>query len=623
VMTHSRIWAANLGLDAVGHAGQSIFDVADGFYRRWEGAFNKALGGERFTGQRVKLPTLDGGIGYVQSEVTPWRDGDGEIAGIIVSADDVTQLVEALKAAGRNEERLNFALTLSNLHVYELDYRTRELFKAGAEATFFEKPQTYEDVSRDIFLTIDPRDRAEVAEAWRRHVEEGAPYRPQYRILRQDGKEVWVEGVIDYRDDGHGRPQRLLGAIQDITERKLAEQAILRARDQAEAANIAKSTFLATMSHEIRTPLNGVLGMAQVMAADDLSQAQRDRVEIIRQSGESLLAILNDVLDLSKIEAGKLELEETRFDVGDLARGAHAAFSAVAEQKDLKFELTIEPGARGVYLGDSTRVRQILYNLVSNALKFTERGEVRVTIGAASPGLAITVRDTGIGIAPERLDQLFEKFEQADASTTRRFGGTGLGLAICRDLARLMGGRISGESEPGHGAAFTVVLPLERVADSGADRPSTVQTNPSAQTVDETTETSLRVLAAEDNAVNQLVLKTMLQQAGIEPTIVADGRAAVEAWETGDWDIVLMDVQMPVMDGVTATRTIRQREAVVGREHTPILALTANAMAHQVAEYAANGMDGFVAKPIDISQLFSAIERALDGPQPMQQAVAS
>ncbi len=362
------------------------------------------------------------------------------------------------------------------------------------------------------------------------------------------------------------------------------------------------------MSHEIRTPLNGVLGMAQVMAAEALSPTQRERVQIIQKSGETLLAILNDVLDLAKIEAGKLELETAPFDAAELARGAHGAFGGIAEQKDLRFELTVEPEAKGVYLGDGTRVRQILYNLVSNALKFTERGEVRVTIAAADPGLTIRVRDTGIGIPADRLDQLFEKFEQADASTTRRFGGTGLGLSICRDLVRLMNGTVSVESEVGRGSCFTATLPLPHVAEEAAVVRHEPAPHPAAEPMEAG---SLRVLAAEDNAVNQLVLRTMLQQVGIEPTIVGDGRAAVEAWEAGAWDIILMDVHMPVMDGVSATRAIRQREAAAGRAPTPILALTANAMSHQVAEYIASGMDGFVAKPIEISALFTAIETAL------------
>ena len=608
IVTYSGLWARGLGVENTDVRGQSIFSITGGFYRRWERALNQSLQGERFTGQRVKIPGRDGSVSYLQSEVTPWLDAEGQVGGIIVASDDVTELVGALKQVARNEERLNMALSLADLHVFEVDYARRELFKAGAEDTFFMRPQTYDDLYRDIQATVDPRDWDMVAELWRRHTQYGEPFRAQYRIDRTDGKEIWVEGTADLHKDEAGRPLRMLGAMQNITERKLAEQAMMRARDDAEAANVAKSTFLATMSHEIRTPLNGVLGMAQVMAAEALSPVQRERVQIIQKSGETLLAILNDVLDLSKIEAGKLELETAPFDAAELARGAHGAFSGVAEQKDLRFDLTVEPAARGVYLGDGVRVRQILYNLVSNALKFTEQGEVSVTIGAAAPGLTIRVKDTGIGIPADRLDQLFEKFEQADASTTRRFGGTGLGLAICRDLVKLMQGEVTVESEVGRGTCFTATLPLPRLADEAATPATEPQAHVQAEPVDAGT---LRVLAAEDNTVNQLVLRTMLQQAGIEPTIVGDGRAAVEAWETGTWDIVLMDIHMPVMDGVTATRTIRQREAATGRAPTPILALTANAMSHQVAEYAATGMDGFVAKPIEISRLFAAIETAL------------
>ena len=363
------------------------------------------------------------------------------------------------------------------------------------------------------------------------------------------------------------------------------------------------------MSHEIRTPLNGVLGMAQAMAIDNgLSDIQRDRLDVIRQSGETLLAILNDVLDLSKIEAGKLELEEAQFDMAELARGAHAAFTAIANKKGLSFDLAIAPQAQGVYLGDSTRVRQILYNLVSNALKFTEEGEVRVSVAREPDGLKLSVSDTGIGISPDRLAALFQKFEQADASTTRRYGGTGLGLAICRELATLMGGSIEADSTPGQGTIFVVRLPLAWVSHSVA-----LPTPPVAEARDEVTETSpLRVLAAEDNKVNQLVLKTLLHQIGIDPFVVDNGAQAVEAWDLERWDVILMDVQMPEMDGPTATRLIRAREAREGRVRTPIVALTANAMAHQVAEYLDAGMDSFVPKPIEVGRLFDALQQALE-----------
>jgi CheY-like chemotaxis protein/anti-sigma regulatory factor (Ser/Thr protein kinase) len=365
---------------------------------------------------------------------------------------------------------------------------------------------------------------------------------------------------------------------------------------------------LATLSHEFRTPLNGVLGMAQAMDVDDdLTPLQRERLDVVRQSGETLLAILNDVLDLSKIEAGKLELEETEFDISDLARGAHAAFTAIASRKGLSFDLKVEKAAKGVYRGDSTRVRQILYNLVSNALKFTDAGQVRVVVDRRDEALTVTVSDTGIGIAPDRLDYLFEKFEQADASTNRRFGGTGLGLSICRELATLMGGSISVASDPGAGATFTVTLPLPRLA---ASRRKPAKATPEPTTAP-TDGRMLKVLAAEDNSVNQLVLKTLLHQVGLQPVIVENGAHAVVAWEREPWDIILMDVQMPEVDGPTATKIIRERELATERPRTPIIALTANAMAHQVEAYRAVGMDAFVAKPIEVATLFAAIQQVL------------
>jgi CheY-like chemotaxis protein len=261
----------------------------------------------------------------------------------------------------------------------------------------------------------------------------------------------------------------------------------------------------------------------------------------------------------------------------------------------------------GVYRGDSVRVRQILYNLVSNALKFTDHGYVKVTVGRVRGSLVLTVEDSGIGIAPDKLAGLFQKFEQADASTTRRYGGTGLGLSICRDLADLMGGEVAVDSLQGQGATFRATLPLVRVS-SRPMAPAPAAAPPSAPGGGRV----IRVLAAEDNGMNQLVLKTLLNQVGVDPVMVADGRAAVLAWEKEPWDLILMDVQMPVMDGPTATGVIRAREKAEGRPRTPIVALTANAMAHQVLEYKTAGMDDFVAKPIEAARLYTVVQSALD-----------
>jgi two-component system, sensor histidine kinase len=383
-----------------------------------------------------------------------------------------------------------------------------------------------------------------------------------------------------------------------IALQRMGAKNLRAAQARAEQANLAKSAFLATMSHEIRTPLNGVLGMAQAMSRDRLTGPQRERLDVIRQSGEALLAILNDVLDLSKIEAGKLEIEIVDFDLSTLGQGAWSAFTAIAHDKGLDFVLDIDD-ASGRYRGDPTRIRQILYNLISNALKFTERGEIKVTAAYDAGMLSLAVSDTGPGIAPANLPRLFAKFDQLDSSTTRRFGGTGLGLAICQELASLLGGDIGVTSVEGQGSCFTLTVPVERLGDEAAGV---------ADAADEEVEAmALRVLAAEDNAVNQLVLKTLLEQVGVSPHVVADGRAAVEMWEEGEWDVILMDVQMPIMDGLAATAAIRRLEAERGRARTPIIALTANAMSHQIQEYLAAGMDGHVAKPISAAALYAAL----------------
>jgi signal transduction histidine kinase len=384
---------------------------------------------------------------------------------------------------------------------------------------------------------------------------------------------------------------------------------LVEARDAAEAANVLKSHFLANMSHEIRTPLNGVLAMAQIMDMGKLEDTQRERLAVIQQSGEALLAVLNDILDLSKIEAGRMELEQVEFDTAELARGLEAVHAPIAAKKGLGFEVQVSDRAQGVRQGDPVRVQQILNNMLANAVKFTPAGKITLKVdgvdedGAA--GLEISVSDTGIGVPADKLPLLFQKFSQVDSSTTRQFGGTGLGLAICRELAQLMGGAVWAESTEGEGSTFYLRLPvartsapIEHVAQLGSEPAGDIST--------------LKILAAEDNATNQLVLKTVLATFGLDVDVVADGRQAVEAWARGGYDLILMDIQMPVMDGIAATRAIRSAESRAGCERTPIIALSANAMTHQVKEYLGAGMDMHVAKPIQLAKLQEALETVLN-----------
>ena len=387
---------------------------------------------------------------------------------------------------------------------------------------------------------------------------------------------------------------------------------LVKARDDANAANVLKSHFLANMSHEIRTPLNGVLAMAEVMAMDDLTPIQRERLATIRESGGLLLGVLNDVLDLSKIEAGRLEIQNRPFDIVQLAQSIRETYAAQARDKGLAFEVAVAPEAQGLWRGDADRLRQILANLISNALKFTLEGAVAVRFASAEDGsgLRIDVADTGIGMAPAILPRLFDKFVQADSSTTRRFGGSGLGLAICRELAALMGGSIKVQSREGRGSTFTVLVALPReetltevhyIDDDhpAIERPGVGKSAP------------LRVLAADDNPTNQKVIEAVLAPLGAEVVMVADGAACVEAFKAAPFDVILMDIHMPVMDGIEAARAIRALEAEGGRPRTPIVAVTANALAHQVEDYLAAGMDGHVAKPVEVSKLYGAIEDAM------------
>jgi len=408
---------------------------------------------------------------------------------------------------------------------------------------------------------------------------------------------------------------QLSSAWTELVEAKRAAEERERA---AEAANRAKSQFLTTMSHELRTPLNGVLGMAQALTSGPLSDIQRERVRIISRSSESLLAVLNDLLDLSKIEAHALELELVEFDLGELIGGVVAAFRPLAERKGLAFEFKQAEGVLGRYRGDSPRLRRILYSLCENAVKFTARGQVVLRVERSAGQTVFHVTDTGIGIHADDIPHLFEGFFQADGTLTRRYGGAGVGLAVSHELTSLMGGALEVSSVLGEGSTFTLRLSLESIA---ADAAPEAAMGPGPAAEEQGAEH--RILAAEDNATNQLVLKALLAQAGIEPVVVEHGRAAVAAWEDRSWDLILMDIQMPEMNGVDAARAIRHRELETGRRRTPILAVTANAMTHQVAEYTAAGMDGVVSKPIEIATLFNAMERAVATASPCGSADAA
>ena len=395
--------------------------------------------------------------------------------------------------------------------------------------------------------------------------------------------------------------------FRGLVESKLAadrtNERLQTALEAAEAGSRAKSTFLATMSHEIRTPLNGVLGMAEGLAGAKLDPESAEAVRVIQRSGNALLAILNDVLDLAKIEAGHLQVQMAEFDLGRSLTDVSSLFAVAAAEKQVRLSVECDDLA-GRYVGDPARIRQVVSNLLSNAVKFTAAGSVTLG-GRRLPGglVEIVVQDTGIGVSPEKLATLFERFTQADGSITRSYGGTGLGLAICRELCELMGGEIEAQSQTGQGSTFVVRLPLPYVGGVQAEEPG--------RSAPDQLGGKIKVLAAEDNATNQLVLKTLLGQLGCDLTLAWNGQEALDLWRDGGWDVVLMDMQMPVMDGMSAIRTIRAEEAARGGLRTPIVALTADALSYQVAEQKAAGADLHLAKPIAVSALLEVLDAAV------------
>ncbi len=421
--------------------------------------------------------------------------------------------------------------------------------------------------------------------------------------------------VTDAGEDEFAKLSRSFNAllhqlhVNDSDLRRTLAQ-LVEAKDTAEAANAAKSQFLANMSHEIRTPLNGVITMAEIMAAGDLSAPQRQKLDVVRNSSGALLLILNDLLDLSKIEAGHVELLVEDQDLSGLLREMHDSYSPMLRQKGLEPILSLTAELDGQWRFDAYRLRQVISNLMSNALKFTAQGAI--TLGGqvdwqskGEAAVTLTVSDTGIGIPSEKIDRLFEKFVQVDGSTTRQYGGTGLGLAICRELISMMGGKIWIESIEGAGSTFYVRLPLTRSLSASVPKPTAtpISAAPAHQ------HPRLKILSAEDVQANQMVLQAALEHRNIDLTLVDNGAQALEAFGVERFDLILMDIQMPVMDGLAATRAIRNMERQSGLAPTPIIALSANAMDYQIASYREAGCDDYIAKPLDLARLASAIDR--------------
>lgn len=456
-----------------------------------------------------------------------------------------------------------------------------------------------------------------------RTIAKGKPWQGEICNRAKNGQLYWVDTTIVPMLGPNGRPDRYVSVRYDITARKATDAALAEALQKANEATFAKSAFVANMSHEIRTPLNGVIAMAGALACTDLNQRQQEMVALLQSSGETLERLLSDILDLSRIEAGKLTIDHQPFDLRQAVVGATDLMRLRADNNGLVFDVSFYGPVDGQFMGDAVRIRQIISNLTSNAIKFTANGRVAVAVGIEEHGdgqciLEIKVEDTGIGFDKTVREQLFSRFEQADSSITRRFGGSGLGLAICRSLCDMMGGTIDATSQPGVGSTFVVCLPLVRSGHGIVELPGSGGLDLTKHDAAEDSTSPVSILLVEDHPMNQRIVQIILEPLGFTVTVASDGLEGIATYQQSHFDLILMDMQMPNMDGLAATRAIRQLEVESGRARTPIAMLSANAMLeHRLAALEA-GCDSHIAKPVTPDSLRAGIEELLAS----QQAVA-
>jgi len=531
---------------------------------------------------------------WLDTVVSPVRDNTGAVVSLLAVSRDISGALES-------EAFLETLVRLLPNPILAKNARDGRyvLINEAAEAAFgLSSAETIGKDAYQLFPHNEARgfaeEDAEVIASRTTRVSEEEP------ITTRDGVRYFTTKKFATYDGD--QPLHLVTLGEDVTEQREAGAALRSALAEAEQANRAKSEFLANMSHEIRTPLNGIVAGADMLARADLDPRAQELVRIIASSGATLERLLSDILDVARIEAGRIAIETTTFELGDLVRTTAALAKLQADEKGVAVKVEVAGDVDRAFHGDPHRIRQVLLNLLSNAVKFTERGHVSVTAEGLPGGcVRVAVRDTGIGFKPEMKEQLFGRFHQADGSITRRFGGTGLGMTISRELTQLMGGVLDAEGREGEGAAFWFDLPL-MPAESADEAPETA--------LAETPDRPLRVLLADDHPTNRKVIELMLEDLA-EVVSVENGAEALMALGTDVFDIVLMDMQMPVMDGLEATRRIRETQAATQQPPVPLIMLTANALPEHVAASRAAGADRHLEKPVTLAGLLEAMNEVL------------
>lgn len=534
---------------------------------------------------------------------------------------DVTVEMNGRRQLEITRKNLEVAAELGGFYCWQLDYNSKSFWTNAEARKMLGDPTDYQMVVTRFWEMCHPDDLSAVRGAVANHGNSSEPLRIEHRMILSDGGTAWVRTVLVFQRSETGKLVTAFGVVHDISDRKENEERLMAAKDAADAANRAKSEFIANISHEIRTPMNGVIGVAGALAKTEMSPKQNEMVQLIVGSAASLQRLLSDILDLSKIEAGHLDIQGTRFDFQAELIDAARLSQAAAHEKGLNFEIQLKPETMGLFEGDPGRINQVVRNLLSNAVKFTATGKVSlraviepVPSEEGKVWVRIDIEDSGMGFGPENAAHLFKRFSQADNSITRRFGGSGLGLYLSRQIVEAMGGTIGARSTPRLGSIFSIRIPLRKLPDRSeldllGPEPSLKVMNSFADNPDGR---RIKILLAEDHPVNRKVVQLILAPFPVDLTIAVDGQQAVEAFKARIFDLVLMDVQMPVLDGLTAIRQIRTFEEERGRVRTPVAVLSANAMDQHRDEAVEAGADAHIAKPVTPDRLLSAIDGLLN-----------